>query len=221
MIRVLLVDDHPVVRSGYRRLLETADDVLVVGEASDAETAYALLTGVQPLVPDVIVTDLSMAGASGLDLIRHVLQRHPLARILVFSMHDGEMLVRRALAAGAMGFLTKASAPDDLVIAVRALHEGRRYLGPDLPAALLSASSVPNTSEARALKSLSSREFEIFRLLAQGSSCAQCAQTLQLSPKTVANHQTVIKEKLGVDNSAALAHLALRHQVIGWPTSWA
>ena len=208
MIRVLLADDHPVVRSGYLRLLDQAGDIRVVHEAADADAAYAAFVA-DP--PDVLVTDLSMPAGGGLALIRRVLQRVPDARILVFSMHDGGLLVRRAFEAGARGFLTKASPPDSLVDAVRALHAGRRYLAPELPLALLQRDPQ---DEGERLAALSGREFEIFRLLAQGCSAAECARLLKLSAKTVSNHQTVIKEKLGVATSAALAHLAIRHRVI-------
>jgi DNA-binding NarL/FixJ family response regulator len=209
MIRVLLVDDHPVVRTGYRRLLDQAGDVSVVAEAGDGAAAYSAFVA---HMPDVVVTDLSMPGGGGLELIRRVLARAPDARVMVFSMHDDALLVRRALEAGARGFLTKASSPDCLVVAIRALHAGGRYLGPDLPASLLHQREPQ--FDADGLSSLSAREFEVFRLLALGHSSAECAQVLRLSPKTVANHQTLIKEKLGVVTSAALAHLAIRHRVI-------
>jgi len=208
MIRVLLVDDHPVVRTGYRRLLEEAGDIAVLGEAATAEAAYALL---QPDRPDVVVTDLEMPGGGGLALIRRALQREPALQILVFSMHDSAALVRQALEAGARGFVTKASAPHCLVEAVRALHGGGRYLAPDLPGALLQRDP---SQEAERLAALSGREFEIFRLLAQGRSAHECAAALHLSPKTVSNHQTLIREKLGVTTSAALVHLAIRCRVI-------
>jgi len=207
MIRVVLVDDHPVVRAGYRRLLEQAGDIDVVAEASDCAAGYAAFVAQRP---DVLVTDLSMTGSGGLELIRHVLAHAPAARVLVFSMHDGAMLVRRALEGGARGFLTKASPPDCMVVAIRALHAGQRYLGPDLPLELLQRTPL---HEAERLAALSAREFEIFRLLAERRSSADCAQALNLRPKTIANHQTPIKETLGVATSAALAHLAIRHRV--------
>ncbi|MEP7298640.1 MAG: response regulator transcription factor [Burkholderiales bacterium] len=209
MIRVLLADDHPVVRSGYLRLLEQERDIRVIAEAATGEAAYAAFLA-DP--PDVLATDLSMPGGGGLELIRRVLARAPAARILVFSMYDSPPLVRRALEAGARGFLTKAAAPQSLVDAVRALHAGTRYLGAELAASL---SQRDPAREAERLTELSLREFEIFRLLALGHSLAECAQALKLSPKTISNHQTVIKDKLGVTTSAALAHLALRHRVIG------
>ena len=209
MIRVLLADDHPVVRSGYLRLLEQESDIRVVAEAATGEAAYAAFVA-DP--PDVLATDLSMPGGGGLELIRRVLARAPEARVLVFSMYDSPPLVRRAIEAGARGFLTKAAAPQSLVDAVRALHAGGRYLGADVASSLLKRDPA---SEADRLTDLSLREFEIFRLLAQGHSLTECAQALKLSPKTISNHQTVIKEKLGVTTSAALAHLAIRHRVIG------
>jgi DNA-binding NarL/FixJ family response regulator len=208
VIRVLLVDDHPVVRSGYLRLLDQAGGISVVAQADDGDVGYAAFVA---HTPDVLVTDLAMPGGGGLDLIRRVLLRDARARVLVFSMHDSTMLVRRALEAGARGFVTKASPPDCLVDAVRALHAGQRFLGPDLAPALLLRDTE---HEAQRLASLSVREFEVFRLLAQGLSPNECAAALKLSPKTLSNHQTLIKDKLGVTTSAALVHLAIRHGVI-------
>lgn len=208
MIRVLLADDHPVVRSGYLRLLDQAGDIRVVEEAGDADAAYAAFASERP---DVLVTDLSMPRGGGLDLIRRVTAREPQARILVFTMHDGPQLVRRAFEAGARGYLTKASPPERLVDAVRALHADLRYLDPELPSTLLQRDPL---DEAARLAELSGREFEIFRLLAQGHSPRECAEALKLSAKTVSNHQTVIKDKLGITTSAALVHLAMRHGVI-------
>lgn len=208
MIRVLLADDHPVVRSGYLRLLDQAGDIQVIAEAGDADEACAAFTALRP---DVLVTDLAMPAGGGLELLRRVLLHDARARLLVFSMHDAPVLVRRALQAGARGFLTKASPPECLVDAVRELHAGRRYLGRELSPTLLERD--PH-DEADRLAELSAREFEVFRLLAQGHSAGACAELLKLSPKTVANLQTVVKDKLGVATSAALVHLAIRHQVI-------
>jgi DNA-binding NarL/FixJ family response regulator len=207
VIRVLLADDHPVVRTGYKRLLEQAGDIEVVADVSDGEAAYAAFVAHRP---DVVVTDLSMTPVGGLELIRRIVATPSGARVLVFSMHDGAVLVRRALESGARGFLTKASAPETLVVAVRAIHAGERYLGADVAAALQAKTGF----EAERLKSLSAREFEILRLLAEGNTAAECADALGLSPKTVANHQTTIKEKLGVSTSVLLAHLALRHGLV-------
>jgi len=213
MIRVLLADDHPVVRSGYLRLLDQAGDIRVVAEAGDGEAAYAAWLMHRP---DVLVSDISMPGG-GLDLIRRVQQRDAGARVLVFSMHDSPALVRQAVAAGAMGYVTKGSAPEALIDAVRALHGGRRCFSADVaPHAARGGGAAP---EAESLASLSVREFETFRLLAQGNTVDECAQQLKLSPKTISNHQTLIKEKLGVATPAALVHLALRHGIISAPAA--
>lgn len=206
MIRILLVDDHPVVRAGYQRLLEQAGDISVVAQADRTEAACAAFA---EHAPDVTVTDLAMPGSGGLELIRRVLMRTATARILVFSMHDSDMLVRRALDLGARGFLSKSSAPEVLIDAVRRVAAGERYLGPELPHEWLTDPSPDNR-----LATLTPREFEIFRLLARGETAAQCAVALNLSPKTVSNHQTLIKEKLGVSTTAALVHLAISHGVI-------
>lgn len=207
-IRVMLVDDHPVVRSGYRRLLEQGGDITVVAEAGNGETAYVLH---QEHTPDVCVTDLSMPGIGGLELLRKLLARDAHARVLVFTMHDTPQLIARALDGGACGFVSKQADPEHLVDAVRAAHAGRRYLDPhSAPAVLHDAAGT----EAQRLSSLSQREFEIFRLLAAGHSAADCARLLHVSSKTVANHQTCIKEKLDVPGPAALVHLALRNGII-------
>jgi len=134
----------------------------------------------------------------------------------VFSMHDGALLVRRAFEAGARGYVTKASAPDELVVAIRAVHAGGRHLDAGLAPALAQPQprTDPGQDEAARLASLSAREFEVLRHLAQGRTAAECAQALGLSPKTVANHQTLIREKLGVPSAAALVHLALRHALL-------
>jgi len=210
MIRVLLADDHPVVRSGYLRLLDQAGDIRVVAEAGDGEAAYAAWLAQRP---DVLVSDISMPGG-GLDLVRRVVQRDAAAQVLVFSMHDSAALVRQAVAAGAMGYVTKGSAPEALIDAVRALHAGRRWFSADVAPHV--ARGAP---EADGLASLSVREFETFRLLAQGNSVDECAQQLKLSPKTISNQQTLIKEKLGVATPAALVHLALRHGIISAPAA--
>ena len=209
MIRLLLVDDHPVVRAGYQRLLEQTGEMRVVAQAGDADSGCAAFVALAAEPPDVTVTDLSMPGSGGLDLIRRLRERSADARVLVFSMYDSEMLVRRAFEVGARGFLPKSSAPDCLVDAVRAVHAGQRYLGPGLPAHLLQSAAMPER-----LDSLTAREFEIFRLLARGQTVADCARALHLSAKTVSNHQTQIKDKLGVATSAALVHLAIRHGVV-------
>jgi len=206
VIRLLLVDDHPVVRTGYRHLLEQGGDMTVVAQADSVDEAFGLF-GVH--APDITVTDLAMPGCSGLELIRRLRERDAQARTLVFSMHDTNMLVNRALELGALGFVSKSSPPECLIDAVHSVREGRRYLSPALARRLLEG-----TVESVGFDSLTQREFEIFRLLSRGESVASCADTLHLSQKTVSNLQSLIKDKLGVHTTAAMAHLALRHGLI-------
>jgi DNA-binding NarL/FixJ family response regulator len=209
MIRLLLVDDHAVVRAGYHRFLERSEDVRVVAEAADAEQGYLLF---RQHTPDIAVVDLSMQGAGGLELIRRIVAHESLARVLVFSMHEEGIFAERAFQAGARGYVTKQSAPEILVEAVRQVHAGRSFLSPDMAQRL-----VLGRGDANPLAVLSGKEFEIFRLLAEGRPVADIALALSLSQKTVANYQTLIKEKLGATTTAALVHIALRHGVIAPP----
>jgi DNA-binding NarL/FixJ family response regulator len=206
-IRVFLVDDHSVVREGYRRLLEDSAGISVVGEAADAAGAYRDFLR---LAPDVVVMDISLPGASGIDALRHMLARNPSAKVLVFSMHEESVFAARAFQAGALGYVTKASAPDVLVEAVRSVAQGKRYLSQDMAQAL-ALQSV--SGGAAGLDVLSNREFEVMRLLVAGDTVAAIAEKLQLSYKTVANHQSAIRQKLGVETSAQLVQLARRHGV--------
>lgn len=208
MIDVLLVDDHPVVRSGYARLLEAGRDIRVAAEAQDAEAGY---TAYVQCTPKVTVTDLSLPGSSGIDLIRRIRARDSGARVMVFSVHDEAVVVDKAIQSGASGFISKRSAPEVLLEAVRAVAKGERYFSEDVRRVVEHRSP---DAEREVINALSAREFEVFRLLARGMSPAECAQMLNLSQKTVANYQALIKEKLNVNTSAALVHLALRLGVV-------
>jgi len=213
--RVLLVDDHAVVRAGYRRLLELEPDMLVVAECADADAAYALLQR-QPVsagaLAEVMVLDLSMPGRSGLDLLRRVRLRWPSLRVLIFSMHDSPAIVNQSLRAGAAGFITKSSPPEELVAAVRAVCRGERVLSQDvaLHAMPAEAPAAPAPHEQ-----LSAREFDVLRHLLAGLSLEEIAQRLCLSPKTVANQQSLIRQKLGVCNAVELLRYAQWHGLDG------
>ena len=208
MIRVLLVDDHPVVRSGYLRLLSQDPDIQVVAEANNADEGYqAFVTH----LPDVTITDLSMPGVGGLGLLQKIVAREAAARVLVCSMYDSPQVVQRALQTGAKGFVSKNAQPEELVRAVHAVHRGETHPRNHLKAV---ASSGALDDEAQRIASLTAREFDIFRLLAQGKSVAECADAMHLSQKTISNHQTQIKDKLQLATLAAMVHLAQRHQVI-------
>lgn len=206
MIRILLVDDHAVVRAGYNRFLALHDDLQVVAEAPDAETGYAEFC---QHAPDVSVVDISMAGMGGIELIRRMVAREPRARALAFSMHEDPLYVTRALQAGARGYVTKGSDPDTLVQAVREVQSGRLYLGADVAQRLKAAQTDDGPVAA-----LSAKEFEVFRLFAQGHAAHEIAHTLNLSPKTVANYKTQVKDKLGATTTAALVHIAMRFGVL-------
>jgi DNA-binding NarL/FixJ family response regulator len=202
-IKVLLVDDHAVVRAGYKRYLELDTQIEVVGEAENGEQAYELLA---TLTADVIVMDLSMPGRGGLESIRHILQRYPEQRILVFTMHENPALATQALRAGAKGYLTKSVSPDLIVDAIHQIMQGGQPIDTDLAAAIKQSEleSAPHLQ-------LAPREFEIFRLLANGQSVDEIGQRLHLGLKTVSNYQTSIRQKLGVTTAIELHQYARQH----------
>lgn len=229
MIRVLLLDDHPVVRDGFKRLLLQTGQIDVVGDFGDAEQA---LWACRQQAPDVVVLDLSLGPVQGLDWMLTLLHQQPQTRVLVFSMHDAAPLVKRALSLGAAGFVSKQAQPDSLVSAVLAVSRGERYLSADLAlraqqhqqhqqqqprgqGQILGPGRAPLAdSNEDLLATLTPKEWAVFRCLAQGQSVAAIADQLGLSAKTVSNHQTTIKEKLRVETTAALVHIALNHALL-------
>jgi two-component system, NarL family, invasion response regulator UvrY len=209
MITVLLVDDHAVVRMGFRLLLQAVADVKVIGEADSGESACQMYA---ELEPDVTVMDLAMPGMGGLAALRRIRARHPQARVLTLSAHDDLMHARRALQEGALGFLSKRGAPEALVEAVNAVACGRRYLDAEL-AQKMALSEFDGASKSP-VERLSEREFEVFVRLAGGASVARIAQDLSLSASTVGTHLYNIKQKLGVANQSELTLIAIRHGLI-------
>jgi two-component system, NarL family, invasion response regulator UvrY len=201
-VTVLLVDDHAVVREGYRRLLERHGDIVVIGEAADATEALAMF---RTLAPQIVVMDITLPGLSGIEAMRRMLDIEPDTRVLIFSMHEEVIFAKRALQAGAFGYLTKASAPSVLVEAVHTIASGRKYLSAAVANALaLRADAL----DATAHNGLSAREFEVLRQLVQGHSINDIARSMGINPKTVSNHQSLIRQKLGADSAVQLLSIA-------------
>ncbi|HHO59235.1 MAG TPA: response regulator transcription factor [Thiotrichales bacterium] len=203
-ISVFLVDDHEVVRAGYRRLLEATDGITVIAEAADGESAYR---GFFEHQPDVLVMDLSMPGVGGLEASRHILSKDKAARILVFSVYENEVFLSRALDMGVLGYISKRSASQEMIDAVRKVAAGEVYVGQEMMPYLVKARTLHDSDP---LSQLTPREFEIFLLLADSKSVNQIGELLNLSPKTVGHHSTSIKNKLGVADIAGLTRLAIR-----------
>ncbi|MCB1958128.1 MAG: response regulator transcription factor [Rhodocyclaceae bacterium] len=207
MIRILLVDDHAVVRTGYRRLVESEPDMTVLAEAATADEAYGRVVagGV-----DVAVVDLSLRDSSGIDAIRRMNARNPALGIIVLSMHDGAGFVMQAMRAGALGYLTKRCEPDEMLAGIRAVAAGRRYLSGEVAQCLAGAS----LEGEQLLQRLTPREFEVLRMAAAGAAAETIAERMHLSPKTILNHLSAIRRKLDADNDFALMHLAARHGLV-------
>lgn len=202
-ISVLLVDDHSVVRAGYRLLLSGSPDI---GEIFEADGGEQACRSYLENSPDIVVMDLSMPGIGGLNAIRRITARDPAARILVFSIHEEPIYVSKALEAGARGYLTKRSAPDILVEAVIKIAHGESYLESALQARRKSAD---HPAPAKLIEGLSDREFDVFLRMARGCTTREIADQLCLSYKTVANYSTAIKNKLEVNTSAEIAKIAI------------
>jgi two-component system, NarL family, invasion response regulator UvrY len=209
MIKVLLVDDHAVVRTGFRLLLQSQPDINVVAEAQSGEAACQMYA---ELTPDVVVMDLGMPGMGGLEALRRIRAHNPAARVLALSAHDDPMHARRALREGALGFLSKRSAPEALIEAIASVAAGRRYIDPNL-AQKLALAEIEGAARSP-IEQLSEREFEVFIRLAGGATVQKIADDLKLSASTIGTHLYNIKQKLGVVNQSELTLLAIRHGLI-------
>lgn len=207
-INVMLVDDHAVVRYGFRMLLDATDDIKVVAEADSAEAAYQQIPAAKP---DVIVMDISLGGTMGVEATRRIVARDSTARVLGLSSHEDPSYVRYMLKAGALGYLSKRSAPDELMHAIRQVAEGRMYIDSQLSQRM---ALEEFNGEKSPIEVLSEREFGVFIQLAKGASVNQIAEMLNISPRTVGTHLYNIKQKLGVANQAELALIAVRHGLI-------
>jgi two-component system invasion response regulator UvrY len=209
MIRVMLVDDHAVVRTGFRLLLQSVSEISVIGEAESGEAASQRYA---ELAPDVVVMDLAMPGMGGLEALKRIRARYPQARVLALSAHDDPVHARRALQEGALGFLSKRSAPEALIEAVTTVAAGRRYIDASLAQKLALADIEGGTKSP--IERLSEREFEVFIRLASGATVQKIADDLKLSSSTVGTHLYNIKQKLDVVNQSELTLIAIRHGLI-------
>jgi len=209
-INVLLIDDHPVVHTGYRRLFESTSDIQVIADANDGETGCVLYALYHP---DVVIVDLNMPGIGGLETIRRIKMRNPDAHILVFSVYTNEVMARRALEMGATGYLSKQGDVEQLLKAVRQVKQGRPYIDAELIPNMLT-DKMHGDIPKNPLEILSKREFQLFKLLAEGNSIIQIAEMISISPKTVGVHHANIMRKLNLQNTAQLVRMAISCDVI-------
>ncbi|MFO1319771.1 MAG: response regulator transcription factor [Burkholderiales bacterium] len=204
----MLADDHAVVRMGFRLLLDASPDIRVVAEADSGESAVKSFSEIRP---DVLVLDLSMPGIGGLEALSRILAREPASKVLVLTAHEDATHAKRVLKAGALGYLSKRSAAEALIQAIRLVHQGRTFLEPAI-AQQLAVQQLHG--ERSPVDMLSEKEFKVFLALARGQSVADIAQVMSLSPRTVGTHLYNIKQKLGAQNSAELAIVAMRHGLL-------
>ena len=207
-LTLLLVDDHAVVRSGFKVLLQTWDDVDVVAEANSGEEALPLYTLHRP---DVVVMDIAMAGMGGIEASKRLLALDPQARILALSAHEDSSYAKRALQAGALGYLSKRTAPEVLIDALRMVARHQRFIDPIIAQRM---ANQQNSSDSQYIDKLSPREFEVFLALAKGRSVLDISQTLGLSASTVGTHLYKVKLKLQLSNQSEMTLLAMRHGLL-------
>ena len=204
--RILLVDDHPVLRKGLVRLIDANDEFAVCGEASNAAEALPLI---RELIPDLVVVDIGLPGTSGIDLTKTIRAEFPKLPVLILSMHEEVLYATRALRAGATGYIVKQDAIDNIVTALREAFSGGRYLSPVI-AGQMQHNGEASNAENDPISLLTEREFEIFEMIGKGHEVREISKALGVSPKTVETHRTNIKEKLKLKNSRQVARLAVQ-----------
>ncbi|THB73805.1 MAG: DNA-binding response regulator [Desulfobacteraceae bacterium] len=212
MIKVLLADDHSIVREGLRKVLEDSGEIKVIAEAADGEAALDKAINVKP---DVAVIDISMPGMDGLEVVTRVKSYCPEVPVLILTMHEEEQYVVRAIEAGAMGYVTKQSAPEQLVEAVKKVHSGGRYLTEKASEALALRLIMGNKNQSL-IESLSMRELQVLRKLALGSTNREIAESYNLSIKTVDTYRSRILKKLSLRNNAELSRFAIQNKLVEW-----
>lgn len=212
-IRVLLAEDHTIVRKGLRSLLDAEPDTEVVGEAEDGRKAIQL---VEKLCPDVVLMDISMPALNGLEATRQITKRFPEVKVLILTVHSDEEYIRQVLSAGASGYLVKQAAPSELASAIRAAYQGDFFPSPSISRELIEdyTRQAEAMSENDSLLALTDREREVLQLIAEGHSNRQIAEILHISVKTVETHRAHLTDKLGIRSAAELTKYALRRGVI-------
>lgn len=209
MIRVLIVDDHPIVRKGVRAELSGLPDIQVVGEAASGDEA---LVKTRADNPDIVLLDISLPGRSGLEILRHIKSEMPRVRILVLSAYPEKQYAIRSLKSGALGYLTKENSPEELIAAIRKVAEGRKYVSANL--AELLAAEINESKEFLPHERLTNREYEILCLLGKGKTLSEIAEVLSISLSTVSTHRGHITSKMGLQSTAQIIHYALEHGLI-------
>lgn len=209
MIRILIVDDHPIVRAGLRRIAEDDRGIIVTGEAPSGDAALAAL---RQFVADVVLLDVSMPGSPFTDTLRRLREQHPTVRILVLSAHPEDQWAVRALRGGASGYLTKDHSPEQLLDAIRRVHRGGRYVSPSLAERL--AAQLGHDFVGAPHEQLSDREFDVLRALGSGRTVKDIAAALGLSPKTVSTYRVRLMEKMGFTSNADLVRYSAEHGLL-------
>ncbi|WP_119342587.1 UvrY/SirA/GacA family response regulator transcription factor [Facilibium subflavum] len=209
MIKVLLVDDHDLVRLGIKKLLSDVGNIQIVGEASSGEEAIQIVPKVKP---DVILMDVKMPGMGGLEATKRIVKSHPDVKVLVVTVYGDEPYPTRVLQAGASGYMTKGVSVDEMIQAIKMVHSGRRYLSPEV-AQQLALKHLTHEDESP-FDSLSEREMQVLIMITSGQKVNEVADQLCLSPKTVNSYRYRLFEKLGIDSDVELTHLAIRHKLI-------
>ena len=207
-VRIVIVDDHPLLRKGVGQLINNEKDLMVVGEAEDAAKA---LTAIEAAQPDVALIDISLGGASGIELLKNIKARFPKLQVLVLSMHDESVYAHRALRAGASGYIMKQEATEKVLTALRKVLRGEVYLSERLGARMLNTLVGGRSQSASSpIEALSDRELEVFSLIGQGHGTRPIAEKLHLSVKTIESHRAHIKEKLNLQTATELVHHAIQ-----------
>jgi len=209
MLRILIADDHPIVRQGLRQTIAETTDMVVADEASNGQE---VLSKVRASHYDVVLLDISMPGRSGVDILRELKNERPRLPVLILSIHPEEQYAVRALRAGASGYLTKESAPDELVAAIRKVSMGGKYVSSSLAEKL--ASDLKNNSAQLAHKSLSDREYQVMCMIASGKTVTEIAEELLLSVKTISTYRSRILEKMKMKSNAELTHYAIKNRLV-------